>query len=134
MLVWGRGSASSRGAKPRHRTFQSQSLRSRKFGFCDTSGSCRGKSNPKHDYDGKPSEHYGEGGPTFDLADAGYADGGQDQGPNTEDIQRCQQGAEHRRAVPADEISGIGGHRILNVESITADSRQKRQYCQQRRQ
>src|SRR5580658_7394483 len=98
------------------------------------SGTGSGYKNSAQHHDAKPAEDHGERSATFDFADAGDTDGGQDQSPEGEHIQRCQQGAKDGRTVGADEISGIGSDGILNIESIAADTSQQRNHRQQRRQ
>src|ERR1019366_3577486 len=87
------------------------------YNFCHTS-ECRCQANPNQHHNAEPAKHYGERGPTFDLADAGDADSGQRQGPDSEDVKRCQQAAEHRMRGPVDEISGIGGHGVLEGKCL----------------
>jgi hypothetical protein len=87
-----------------------------KVDFCQSSGSCHGKSNPTQHHYCEPPEDDCESGPTFGIADAGNADRGQYQRPNCEDIKGGKQSAQYRRAVGANKISKIGSHWVLNIK------------------
>jgi len=88
---------------------------------CPTLGGRRSERNSDQQHKNIPAEHDGERGAPLGFTDARNADGGQNQRPEGDDIQRCQQGAKYRGAVWADEVPGFvaTGFSILKPSPLT---------------
>jgi hypothetical protein len=82
---------------------------------------CRGQGEHR-----PPTENDGQGCAALHLAVTREADGGKDQRPDQEDIQRGSQAVEKRRIRWIHEIARIRGHGVLKRERIDIAARQQR--------
>src|SRR5271169_6259120 len=79
---------------------------------CHTSGKYCCNASTDHHQKSEPAEYHGKRCPTLDFSDASNTDGSERQGPNGEDVERCQEAGECRMVGTIDEISRIRSHGI----------------------